>query len=642
MIRQRRSLFLFFSLAILALACAIPPEIIDAVYRLPTPTATPTPAPSAILYVSKTGNDENDCLSSGTACLTILAALRKAADNAAIHIGPGTYREDESGYDYDLVIGDRNVSLYGSGSPGALTTVLSGGGSETALVVNDEIRVVLENLVIADGGGGYGVGLWTGAGAGQHITLRNVEFRGNAKLAVMNLGDATIEMESINLAGNPGGAIANSGTLVLRRSRVTANGIIPAGMGWGAGVINNRGTMTIVDSKVSSHAVPDSIVLHNRSGGSLTLERSSVSGNNTGTETAILNDLTSGMTVINSTISGNSATGLRSFGDLRLVYSTLAANGTFGLYADSHASDPMTLRLENSLIENNGSQDCYFFLNNSIVFDRRGTILSDGSCAFNYGGTYSRRSPADELLGPLAENGGPTRTHALLAGSHAIDAAEGSCPATNQRGVSRPVGGGCDVGAYEAEFALTIVTPDGAPVPIFTPTPTSAPAATLRENANCRIGPGTGYNVAAILSKGATVNVAGRIADSTWLQVEDPKTAKPCWIAASLLEIPFDPALLPVVQVPPLPNAPGSFQTAGLTCSPNLKDFAVDLSWIPPGGQTGFRLYRNGELIATLGADATSYVDEAPKDTALTYEVEAFNAYGRSPRTTLVVPACSS
>ena len=59
---------------------------------------------------------------------------------------------------------------------------------------------------------------------------------------------------------------------------------------------------------------------------------------------------------------------------------------------------------------------------------------------------------ADPLLGPLADNGGPTQTHALLAGSPAIDHSDNlTCPPTDQRGVSRPQGPACDTGAYEAE-----------------------------------------------------------------------------------------------------------------------------------------------------------------------------------------------
>jgi hypothetical protein len=54
------------------------------------------------------------------------------------------------------------------------------------------------------------------------------------------------------------------------------------------------------------------------------------------------------------------------------------------------------------------------------------------------------------MLGPLADNGGPTQTHALLPGSPAIDAGDNTaCPATDQRGVTRPLGAACDIGAYE-------------------------------------------------------------------------------------------------------------------------------------------------------------------------------------------------
>jgi hypothetical protein len=61
-------------------------------------------------------------------------------------------------------------------------------------------------------------------------------------------------------------------------------------------------------------------------------------------------------------------------------------------------------------------------------------------------------------LGPLQNNGGPTHTHALLSGSVAIDAAADCTDATgapitdDQRGVARPHGAACDVGAFEASF----------------------------------------------------------------------------------------------------------------------------------------------------------------------------------------------
>ena len=64
-------------------------------------------------------------------------------------------------------------------------------------------------------------------------------------------------------------------------------------------------------------------------------------------------------------------------------------------------------------------------------------------------------------LGPLADYGGPTLTHALAPGSPAIDAADADqCEATDQRGVSRPQGEGCDIGAFET-------TSTAQPIPVL-------------------------------------------------------------------------------------------------------------------------------------------------------------------------------
>ena len=56
----------------------------------------------------------------------------------------------------------------------------------------------------------------------------------------------------------------------------------------------------------------------------------------------------------------------------------------------------------------------------------------------------------DPELDPLADNGGPTPTHALLPASPAIDTAQGTCPPTDQRGEARPSGFACDIGAFES------------------------------------------------------------------------------------------------------------------------------------------------------------------------------------------------
>jgi len=79
-------------------------------------------------------------------------------------------------------------------------------------------------------------------------------------------------------------------------------------------------------------------------------------------------------------------------------------------------------------------------------------------------------TPADiftTVLGPLANNGGlltasgdPAWTHALLLGSPAINGGYGLfCPTTDQRGVARPVGLWCDIGAVESPFGYLIYLP---------------------------------------------------------------------------------------------------------------------------------------------------------------------------------------
>jgi hypothetical protein len=77
-----------------------------------------------------------------------------------------------------------------------------------------------------------------------------------------------------------------------------------------------------------------------------------------------------------------------------------------------------------------------------------GNNLDSGTTCSLPAGELSNSNP---LLGPLAANGGPTATHALLPGSPAQDSGgTAGCPPTDQRGTSRPQGSACDIGAYEA------------------------------------------------------------------------------------------------------------------------------------------------------------------------------------------------
>ena len=106
-------------------------------------------------------------------------------------------------------------------------------------------------------------------------------------------------------------------------------------------------------------------------------------------------------------------------------------------------------------------------LNNTIVAgqwngrDCGGSIVSEGSnldsdntCLL---GSGDLRGVSQPFIGPLQDNGGSTWTHALLIGSPAIDASP-VCEPTDQRGIPRPVGSACDIGAYET-FVYKVYLP---------------------------------------------------------------------------------------------------------------------------------------------------------------------------------------
>jgi hypothetical protein len=142
---------------------------------------------------------------------------------------------------------------------------------------------------------------------------------------------------------------------------------------------------------------------------------------------------TDSATVTNSTISGNEV-GLLVEDELVVRNSTVVDNPEFGVRNFAHVT------ADNTIIADNGG-DCEGRIDaGSNNLDSDGTCWSSGASGIT----------AVPLLGPLQDNGGPTPTHALLPGSPAIDlGASVVCPATDQRGVTRPKGIGCDIGAFE-------------------------------------------------------------------------------------------------------------------------------------------------------------------------------------------------
>ena len=98
---------------------------------------------------------------------------------------------------------------------------------------------------------------------------------------------------------------------------------------------------------------------------------------------------------------------------------------------------------ENAATFTAGTEDCW----GNYTSDGYNLVGEGTGCPTNGTGDIAA---ADPFLGPLANNGGETETHELLLGSPAIDAGDdNNCLATDQRGINRPQGAACDIGAYE-------------------------------------------------------------------------------------------------------------------------------------------------------------------------------------------------
>jgi hypothetical protein len=171
-------------------------------------------------------------------------------------------------------------------------------------------------------------------------------------------------------------------------------------------------------------------------------------------------------TIVNTTLSGNTSSAwfggalFHTDGVANLVHSTVTANvapsfGNAALFVGTFTAANATLNIVNSIVAENRDLDgnpgtgCFVapFGSGVVTLVSGGTnVFTDATCAQ----VASDQVVVTAALGPLAANGGPTLTHALSIGSPALNAANpASCPATDQRGVARPRGPACDVGAVE-------------------------------------------------------------------------------------------------------------------------------------------------------------------------------------------------
>lgn len=268
-----------------------------------------------------------------------------------------------------------------------------------------------------------------------------------------------------------GGVFVNDGSLTIQDGSVVTGNVArlrkPEGTGSassGGIAVNNPGSepadsISLYDSTVANNAAKGGEFARagGISGGVNTffdIRGTTISGNRAPIGAGIY--ATSASIDLNdSTISGNSDTGDGGAaifhqggpGAIELTHVTVAANqpsaGHFSLEGGEQAQAG-SLSLFASIVSNE-RKECGG--DADAVSSGGHNIVGDKTCAFNPG--LGQDVKADPRLRPLADNGGPTKTHGLKGSSPAVDHQGGCPPGVDQRGFGRPVGSGCDIGSFE-------------------------------------------------------------------------------------------------------------------------------------------------------------------------------------------------
>ncbi|MEU9055030.1 choice-of-anchor Q domain-containing protein [Streptomyces sp. NPDC048384] len=352
---------------------------------------------------------------SGTCSLRAAVMAANARPGSTITLPPGRYRLTIPP-DPRLIIGDHPDPTTGDLNVDASTTIQGTGARSTVIDANrlDRVfrlradtrmsdvtitggRAVQRELPFTDTGGG-------GIANGRHLTLRRVAVTGNSAGyggGIFNVPDSHLDLMESTVSGNAAGEAGgirfdDSGTMTnstIADNRVTDPGDRPGSLGgYGGGIdIRGLGTVRILNSTITRNSSTDG-------GGGINIAPAYLDSLPAPIPDIV--DLPLGrLTLRNSVVAGNTVDGAAD--DCEKAFATITSLGH--------------------------------------------NIDGDGSCRLTAAGDLPSRDP---LVGGLADNGGPTDTVALLPGSLALDAADG-CPATDQRGIARPQGAACDIGAYE-------------------------------------------------------------------------------------------------------------------------------------------------------------------------------------------------
>ena len=178
-----------------------------------------------------------------------------------------------------------------------------------------------------------------------------------------------------------------------------------------------------------------------------------------------------------------------------------------------------------------------------------------------------------------------------------------------------------------------LTTPTSATTATITPT-YSTPMLTVLEQTNCREGPGQDYQVIFTYLAKKKLEIAGRYDPTNYWLVKSPDSRTgTCWLWGEYVELSGSYWVVPSVTPPPTatiapPQAP-SIQDWHFDCSGGAITF--DIKWEDRAtNETGYRIFRNGEAVAELPANSTSFTESTPlvsgEDT--TYYLQVYSPSG--------------
>ncbi|KPL90321.1 right-handed parallel beta-helix repeat-containing protein [Herpetosiphon geysericola] len=306
---------------------------------------------------------------------------------------------------------------------------------------------------------------------------------------------------SIILSGdsnNDGSANVRIFDITLTTSITLTHLRLENAIGSNGGAIRSRGNLTIRDSIFTNNRASNSGGAVYADTGILTIYQSFFDSNSAGVNGGAIWSESNTTSLINNTLVGNTAPNGGGFAvfnvTANLVHTTFSANS--GTNAADLRITSSSVNSFNTILANSRSgPNCA----GSLVLIN--TLIEDGSCAATLIG--------DPLLAPIAEYAGSTPTMALLPGSPAIDAGDSAvCALSDQRGIARPQGAGCDLGAFESHgFQLNILAGNQQVADLASTFPSALRIQAVANAANEPVGGGGVLTLSAPAS-GASLNTS--------------------------------------------------------------------------------------------------------------------------------------